>query len=163
MPKTIRFGLNTADIDRAIRELRCYRASLPEKGREICRRLAEYGLLLAENAYEGTAYDGEKNVFVEVEETERGYRILADGEAVLFLEFGAGITYGYGHPQDADFGMGPGTYPIPPGKGHWNDPKGWWTPEGVHTYGNAPSMAMYNAAKDMRDEVERVAREVFGE
>ena len=30
-----------------------------------------------------------------------------------------------------------------------------------HTYGNAPSMAMYNTAKELRERIEEVAREVF--
>lgn len=152
-----------ASIDRAIKQLQSYQKSLKSKGKEICKRLAKYGADLAMVDYSKVAYVGEKDVFVSVEETEKGYRILADGETVLILEFGAGVTYGYGHEQAGEFGMGPGTYP---GQKHAMDPKGWHLPKdkgGAHTYGNAPSMAMYNAARSLRERVEQVAREVFAE
>lgn len=160
----IKISQNTVSINSAIRELNDYQKDLERKGKEICRRLADYGKSLAVTAYSGTQYDGNKDVSVTVEERTNGYAIVASGETVLFLEFGAGVTYGYGHPQADQFGMGPGTYPD--GKGHWDDPNGWWIPKsagGGHTYGNEPSMAMYNAAKDLRAEIERVAREVFSE
>lgn len=155
--------LDPKSVQNAIERVETYRKGLRVKAEEISRRLAEYGAMLAENAYDGTPYTGDRNVYVTVEDRPNGYAIVADGETVLFLEFGAGITMGYGHPQAAEFGMGPGTYPIPPGKGHWNDPKGWWTPQGEHTYGNPPSMAMYNAAKELRKQAAKIAQEVFAE
>lgn len=149
--------VNVQGIDEAIRRLQEY--NLEQKTRELCRRLAQYGLVLAEASYGGAAYDGEKDVSVDVQETDNGYKILATGGTVLFIEFGAGITYGYGHPQADEFGYGPGTYP---GKGHWDDPQGWWIPKGGgHTYGNPPSMTMFNTAKDIRGEIANIAREVF--
>lgn len=156
----IRLSLNSNSAGAAIKTLNAYGDELERKGREICRRLAAYGELLASSAFEGAQYDGDKDVSVTVEERGNGYAVIAGGQAVLFLEFGAGVTYGYGHPEP--MGYGPGTYPpTDPNHPHWDDPNGWWTPGGQHTYGNAPSMAMYNAAKDMRAEIERVAREVF--
>ena len=50
--------------------------------------------------------------------------------------------------------MGPGTYPE--GKGHWNDPKGWWLPKekgGEHTYGNPPAAPMYDAVKTIEQKL----------
>lgn len=159
----IRLSLDQKSVQNAIDRIGEYRKGLRAKAEEISRRLAEYGAMLAENAYDGVPYTGDRNVYVSVEERPDGYAIIADGETVLFLEFGAGITMGYGHPQNADFGMGPGTYPIPPGKGHWNDPKGWYTPQGEHTYGNPPSMAMYNASQELRKQAVKIAQEVFEE
>lgn len=112
-------------------------------------------------------YDGPNIYNVTVEDTPSGgYKIVVNGDSVAFVEFGAGVRYGEGHPQASEFGVGPGTYPS--GKGHWNDPDGWYLPKGKwaadgtrHTYGNPPNMPMYNTATDLRNEVERVAREVF--
>ena len=70
------------------------------------------------------------------------------------------MTYGFGHPEAQEHGMGPGTYPD--GKGHWNDPKGWYTPGGQHTYGNPPAMPMYTARKTIEEELPRIVKEVFG-
>lgn len=148
-------------LDEAIQKLEEYSSDLQRKTRELCNRLAQYGLLLAQASYGGAAYDGDKSIGVTVEETDNGYKIIATGGTVLFVEFGAGMTLGYGHPQADEFGYGPGTYPSD--KGHWNDPRGWWIPgTGTHTYGNPPSMTMYNTAQDIRREVESIAREVFG-
>lgn len=160
----IQIDLSPSSIDRAIRELEAYKRSLEEKGRRICERLAIRGAMIATAGYNTAIYDGPKDVEVSVEETPEGYKILADGETVLLLEFGAGIRYGDGHPLNGAFGMGPGTYPD--GKGHWDDPKGWWLPKsagGGHSYGNSPSMTMYETGKTLREQIEEVAREVFAE
>ena len=151
-----------SSIDKAISQLENYSRDLDRKARELCERLAQMGALYAEWNFSGVLYSGDTDYKITVELGEGNtYIIKADGEAVLFMEFGAGVKHGYGHPQAWEFGMGPGTYP---GKGHWNDPKGWWYGEPgnwTHTYGNAPGMPMYNAAKDLRQEILQTAQEVF--
>lgn len=161
---SIKVRLNSPSIAIACRIIEDYRDSIQEKTHELCKRLADHGLYLAYASFASAMYDGNKDVHVDVEETDTGYRIVASGSTALILEFGAGITYGYGHPQAAEFGMGPGTYP---GQKHAFDPHGWTIPKyvpvvgGTHTYGNPPSMTMYNTAKDLRAEVQRIAEEVF--
>ena len=87
-----------------------------------------------------------------------------EGEDVLFIEFGTGIKYSaFEHPLIGDeFPYGPGTYP---GKGHWDDPKGWWFKDDAgqkhHTYGNPALMPAYNAATTMEIRITTIAREVF--
>lgn len=161
---TIKVSLNTKSIDKAIKELEDYKKSIPKKLDILCQRLAAIGATNVSLGYSRAVYTGKKDVNVSVEKTQNGYAIVAEGETVLFLEFGAGVTYGYGHPKPEVDGvhMGPGTYPD--GKGHWDDPKGWWTPSaagGEHTYGNPPSAAMYQTAKDLRDIILDIAKEVF--
>ena len=163
MAKTITMSLSTKSINAAIKELKAYRKSIDGKVDTLCRKLAEMGAVKVSLGYARAIYNGDKDISVSVEKTDKGYSIIASGESVLFVEFGAGVTYGSGHPQAAEFGMGPGTYPN--GKGHWDDPKGWWIPEehgGGHTYGNPPNPVMYETARDLKDEILRVAREVFG-
>jgi len=157
----VNITINVQGLDELIDQLDAYRDSLPRRTDELCRRLAEYGLVLADASFSGAAYDGPKDVNVTVEPIDNGYRIVADGSTILILEFGAGVTYGYGHPNPGPYG--PGTYPST--KGHWNDPNGWYLPKsagGGHTWGNPPSMTMYNTAKDIQREIESIAREVFG-
>lgn len=159
----ITVSLDSADIFRVVDKLNAYEHRLREKADEICKRLAVSGRWEATIGFSQAIYDGTKDFDVRVEPIDNGFEIIADGETVLLLEFGAGVTYGYGHPQAVDFGMGPGTYPD--AMGHWNDPKGWWfkdeTGTKYHSYGNAPAMPMYNTAKDLRAMVAEVAREVF--
>ena len=164
MSKVINMSLNAASIDAAIRDIREYKAYISQKTAEFAARLADDGAVKALLGYEGAYYRGDKDFDVNVEELGNNkYAIVASGETVLILEFGAGVTYGYGHPQAGEFGYGPGTYPD--AKGHWNDPKGWWLPKdagGGHTFGNAPSKTMYKTAKDLRERMAEIAREVFG-
>lgn len=159
-------------INAAIKQIEALKAKLESKAKEICRRLAIYGATDARIGYSTAIYDGDRDVEIRVEETDNGYRIIAEGETVLFIEFGAGITYGYGHPQATEFGMGPGTWF--PQRGmmihgvwtpNWMNPNGWYFTDDLgekhHTMGNAPSMTMYNTAQDLRRIVREVTEEVL--
>lgn len=156
-------AFDSSSIDRAIKQLQDYQKKLDEKANKIAQRLAEMGATNVSLGFARAIYNGKKDIDVTVENLGEGkYAIVASGETVLFAEFGAGVKYGDGHPQAAEFGMGPGTYPY--GKGHWDDPNGWWIPKsagGGHTYGNPPNMPMYNTEQALKKEIERVAREVF--
>lgn len=162
MAKRIKIGLSSRSIQAAINEMEAYKNSIDTKMNLLCRRLAEMGAVKVSIGYARAIYSGDKHISVSVEQTPTGYAIVASGESVLFVEFGAGAKYGHGHPQNSEFGMGPGTYPSD--KGHWNDPKGWYIPKahgGGHTYGNPPSAVMYETAKDLREAILNAAREVF--
>ncbi len=119
----IRVSLSPSSIDAAIKQLTDYQKDLDRKAQEICKRLADMGALYAEWNFSGVLYAGDIDYEITVDrKDENTYVIKANGKSVLFMEFGAGVKHGYGHPQAEEFGMGPGTYPN--GKGHWNDPKG---------------------------------------
>ena len=161
--KRIVVPLSESGIQKIQDELTVYRKWQEEKARELAERLASLGATVASIRFSRAVYTGQKNVDVSVEEMPTGYKVKADGESVLFIEFGSGVTYGYGHPEAGEFGMGPGTYPD--GKGHWNDPKGWYLPKsagGGHTFGNPPAMPMYEARKAIEQELPRIVKEVFG-
>ena len=159
----IKVSLSPSSIDAAIKQLENYSKDLERKAQELCKRLADMGAMYAEWNFSGVLYAGDIDYKITVDRIDANtYAIKANGETVLLMEFGAGVKHGYGHPQAAEFGMGPSTYPN--GKGHWDDPKGWWFGEKgnwTHTYGNAPGMPMYNAAKDLRKEILDIALEVF--
>ena len=145
-----------ASVSRAQRRLDEYFADLIEKANTVCERLATIGAVRASLDFSRAIYNGTNDVAVTVEPIDNGYAIHATGNAVLFIEFGSGASYGYGHPEPE--GYGPGTYP---GKGHWDDPNGWWYGNHEHSYGNPPAQAMYNAKRDIQAEVQRIADEVF--
>ncbi len=161
--KRIVVPLSESGIQKIQDELVVYRKWQEEKARELAERLASLGATVASIRFSRAVYTGPKDVDVTVEELPNGYKVKADGESVLFIEFGSGVTYGYGHPEAGEFGMGPGTYPD--GKGHWDDPKGWYLPKsagGGHTFGNPPAMPMYEARKAIEQELPRIVKEVFG-
>lgn len=160
--KKVRVSLSTAGIEQLEKELQEYRKWQEAKAKELAERLSTLGASVASIRFARATYTGIKDTTITVEQIANGYAVKADGESVLFLEFGSGLTYGGGHPENSEFGMGPGTYPD--GKGHWDDPRGWWIPKsagGGHTYGNPPAMAMYEARKTIIRELPRIVKEVF--
>ena len=160
---TIHVELNPASIDAAIKKLEDYRHDLDRKAGLLCERLADMGAMYAEWNFSGVLYAGDIDYSITVNRIDdMHYSVLANGQSVLFMEFGAGIHYGGGHPLEAEFGMGPGTYP---GQTHALDPNGWRFKQNgrwIHTLGNPAGMPMFNAAKDLEKEITKVAREVFG-
>ena len=139
-------------------------------------RLAEVGRMTAEQYFLAAAYDGEYDVKVTAEQTERGYRIVASGQSVAFIEFGSGVTMAP-YPADAavqhargTFGKGQGANPNgwvyvgAPGTGGipMRDRKGVEKPGVYRTKGNPPAAAMYHAVRAMQEAAPRIAREVFG-
>ena len=160
-------------IDKAIRQLDHYSKDLERKANLLCEKLANIGYEVAFQIMGEHVYSGETISSLQVQEVGKGqFVILAGSVALLFFEFGAGVN-GAGHPLAGDFGMGPGTYP---GQKHAFDPYGWWYPtddsslaistnkDGImwsHSKGNPPYMPMYNASRKIREDLLRIAQEVF--
>ena len=160
MPKKIVIdGLSQENLNAAIKEVRQYKQWVLQKENELRVRLAAVGATVASIQFSRAIYNGTNDVSVRVDNTGSVAVIYAEGEAVAFIEFGAGDRYGHGHPQAGELGMGPGTYPSD--KGLWNNPKGWWYGHSKHTYGNPPAMAMYQAVQAITEQVTTIAREVF--
>lgn len=164
MPRKITLTLNSASIDRAIRQLKEYKGWVEEKTQELTRRLAELGAYEATVRFSRAFYDGEKDIEVSVDPIPNGYKITASGEAVCFIEFGAGVYFNgpEPYPERRPAGVSKiGEYGQ--GKGKQNS-WGYYDNGGdLHiTHGNPAAMPMYHASREMRQEVERIAREVFG-
>ena len=163
MAKTIRMsGISEDTIKAAAQELRRYAEWLDRKETELIAKLAERGRSVASIKFSGAQYDGVNDVSVRVDNTGSVAVIYAEGEAVAFIEFGSGAAMGYGHPQAGEHGFGPGTWSTgESGKGHWDDPNGWYYEHGKKSHGNPPAMAMYDAVQAMTAEITSIAREVF--
>lgn len=160
-------------IDKALKDVQEYKKWLQRKTDELAKRLAEHGVVSAKMDFSRAFYQGIKDVTLDV--TQIGpshYKVEANGESVLFLEYGAGWKYGYGHPEQGEFG--PGTWPDKHfsynSKGekvaNWENDRGWYLPKekgGGHTMGNPPSAAMYNAVKNIKEDIEQIVREVFND
>ena len=155
-------GLSQENLDKAIREVRAYQKSVEQKERELRLRLASLGATVASIQFSRAIYNGINDVSVRVDDTGSVAVIYAEGQSVAFIEFGSGIKHGYGHPQADEFGFGPGTWSEgDEGKGHWDNPNGWYYGHNQHTQGNPPAMAMYNAVQAMTEQLTQIAREVF--
>ena len=144
-----------------------YKKDFEKKEAEFIRRLAEIGVSVASAGFATADYDGVNDVSVRMEKTDTGYKVIASGKTVGFIEFGTGVRY----PEWEDDGNASWhTYTPPPhgsyGKGQGKNPWGWWFRQGSggmarHTYGNPPAEAMLTARNTMVDRVTTIAREVW--
>ena len=164
MPKVIQMGLGFVSITKAMRELRAFQASLDEKRDKLLEELANIGVREASVRFTSAMYDGVNDTQVTLETTDDGYAIVAEGHAVAFIEFGAGVYYNssepYPNPRPAGI-VGIGEY----GKGHGKQPAwGFENEDGelVITRGNPAAMPMWHASEEMRMNIQKIAQEVFG-
>lgn len=161
MAKTIEFNLSKDSIGNAIKELKEYKKWVLKKETELRTRLAEIGADKAKIIFSGAAYDGNNDISVTFSDNGQVATITASGKALLFIEFGSGLI-GYGHPDPGEYG--PGTWSDNPdkgGKGHWDNPDGWYYKHGEKSKGNPPAMGMYQAVNEIAENITRIAREVF--
>lgn len=168
MGKVITFRMSRSSIKTAQKQLRDYQKEITEKCRLLVHKLSEIGLDSTKAILQQHVDTGQTIGSLKIEENSSGkiirMAVVVESEAILFLEFGAGIKYASAENSKAgELGFGPGTYS---GAGHWNDPNGWWYPdehgEYRHTYGTKASMPMYKASVKMRTSVLKTAKEVFG-
>ena len=168
--RTVTVSLN--DIGKLAEQMSQYYRDMDKKMRTLLERLAQEGIDVAGAAYSLARYDGTNDVSMDGIEwvNDTTLRISASGSAVTFIEFGAGIAHGGGHPWGGKFGFSPGTYGQ--GKGrqeHWvyvgnpgtNGVELKGKPGRILTEGNPPAMAMYNASKAIHEKVGQIAKEVF--
>ncbi len=156
--------LSTDSIDNAIAELKAFRDSLDKKKDKLLERLGEIGVHEASVRFTTAMYDGINDSSVSLETNKDGYVIVAEGRAVAFIEFGAGVYHNSGepYPDPRPSGIvGIGEY----GKGHgkrqawgFKDDSG----ELVITHGNPAAMPMWYASEEMRSNILKIAKEVFG-
>lgn len=162
--KVISIGLNTKDINRAIKEVEEYKRDILRKEKLLLEKLSYIGVKEASVRFTTAMYDGVNDSSVSLEQTSNGYAIVAQGSAVAFIEFGTGVYHNPGEPYPN---------PRPPGIvgiGEYGKGKGkrraWgYRDEGgevVITRGNPASMPLWYATEEMRRSILQIAREVFG-
>lgn len=177
MPK-VSFGLSVKEVQNAIKELKAYQNSLDKKCEQLCFELCKAGMPIA-RSYIGESGFG-KYIHLSSEITPetvgcKAILIMEDSQKIvskwqnqdgvqskevspsLMLCFGSGLKAQ--NPTHVP-NVGTGSY----GK-HGSDPNGWWYMDlsGVwhHSMGIEPKMPMYNAAKELRDKVVSIAKDVF--
>lgn len=160
--KTIKVNpLDKRSVNNAIKQIEAYKRNLMgEKCNKFVRRLAEKGYEIAKADFKAAKYDGDNDVTVNISGDGSSLKIVANGKAVCFIEFGAGVARGGGYPDDRkpDGIVGLGQF----GKGHGATGKPWYYAHGKMTDGNPPAMAMLRARDTMVEEITQIAREVFG-
>lgn len=162
MSKVIKFSID--EIDRAIKEVKQYKKDFLAKKERFVEELAKLGLREASVRFTTAMYDGTNDVEVRLDPIAKGYAIVADGAAVAFIEFGAGVYHNTGepYPNPRPSGVvGIGEYGQGKGKRRaW----GYLDDDGelVITRGNPAAMPMWYASEEIKNSILKVAREVFG-
>ena len=163
----INISLTPSSIDNAIAQIKQFQKEITSKLDIVCERLA---ILIKDEALIGflnAEYDGVNNVEVAYTRTDKGYLVTASGNAVLFIEFGAGVYYngaGGSYPGNKPSGLSNiGEYGYGRGKNnawgfYWNGSKD----DLVVTRGNPPAAAMFYAKENARQQISKICKEVFG-
>ena len=156
--------LSSSSIRDAINELKSYRDSLDVKTDKFLEELAYIGVKEASIRFTTAMYDGINDSTVRLESMWYGYRIVAEGKAVAFIEFGSGVYHNPGepYPNPRPSGIvGIGEY----GKG-MGQRQAWGfrdeSGELVITHGNPAAMPMWYASEEMRKAIKKKFVEVFG-
>ena len=164
MRKTVvKCSLSKEDINRAIKDLKRFKKEFLEREKRLLEGLAEIGLKEASVRFTTAMYDGTNDVSVKLDETNKGYVIVAEGQAVAFIEFGAGVYHNtsepYPNPRPSGI-VGIGEYGQGKGKqkawGYKNE-----NDEVVITRGNPAAMPMWYASEEIKNSVLKVVKEVF--
>lgn len=167
--KTITVELSVAGCNKAVKELKEYQKKLKPKLDEICKRLAQIGADEANRIYAEARSDsswtgnGDVTAIVLPMEGGNGYKIVASGQDVYFIEFGtgnsAGMFYGDGLPETS-VPVYPGSYSESHAQRYSQD--GYWFYHGQLMSSTPVYMPMYYAGKAVRDNMKRVVKEVMG-
>ena len=127
---------------------------LREKVEEIAKRLCKVGEPIIQATHGNHAR-------VWSEPTESGYKVCAEGEDILFIEFGTGLKAGQdAHLYDEVPGVvGEGTWSATHAKMYstW----GFWVFAGEIYYYTEPHPAFYYAYQAMVEALPQIAQEVF--
>ena len=163
MAKTvIRFSLEQKDISRAIRELKQFKKDFLKKCNSLVQELTDYGVDVAkvevtqlDAVYSGELRDNIEGYF----SPTTGVGIIAAGTLyAVYVEFGTGVVGSQSpHPNPQGY-----TYDInahgEDGWVYYNDDIGdfrW-------TQGFKSRPFMYNTARQLEKDCEKIAQEVFG-
>lgn len=166
----MKIRLTSASVDEAIRRMEEYERTMQERCEELSRRLAELGMDVLNATYVGAAYAGTNDIKVWLEFEGNRCRIVANGSVLSFIEFGTGVSYPLGEYADKAGAPAHGTYGQGRGKqSKWvykGDPGNLGVPDNkrpglVWTSGNPPANAFPAAVKEMKEQAEEIAREVF--
>lgn len=160
--KKINIELSVESCDKALEALEEYKKIKPKLD-EMCKRLAEVGRAEASAIVSGAARSipGYTHAHTFVDKIDNGYKIVMEGQDVYFIEFGTGIFAGDypGDTSNVTVGIMPGD---------WSETHaqqfsryGYWFYDNQFLRGTPAFMPMYYAGKKMREEMPRIAKEVF--
>jgi len=168
MNKVKKVNLDVNDLNSLIKSLKTLSSDLEKLPKEITKEVANEGLKFLEREYISTYTDHTidiSTISTNIIETNNGYSIVAQGEDLLYAEFGTGERGAdNGHPLKGDFDLNPyNSGPIV--STHINkNGRHYWFYEGEYSEGNPSGKQMFNTANYLKDNViKKVMKEKVGE
>ena len=169
--KTIKIDLfDGKSLDNAIKQIQEYQRTLNDKCEMFVRRLSEVGIPIIDQNIASSSGDSDKghNTYIKINSfgSYSQARLIVEGKDLLFIEFGAGVHYngnlgGSPHPKGKEMGYTIGSYGKGQGKNDF-----WFyyadSGEAVMSHGTKSTMPVYKAGIEIRRQVLKIAREVFG-
>lgn len=165
MKKRIVIDLNDlSSFDKAIKEITKFEKWVNQKTNELIKRLADEGVNIALSHTERASAYGNTDIEIYSEKGSNGsWRIVASGEDVYFVEFGAGIGVDESDPfvAQADVEVFDGSYSL-----KHNGPyikTGIWHYNGLTLNGIEALKPMYQTQKELEERLVDIAKEVFSQ
>ena len=158
--KTISIELSRKGCRDALKELKKYQKEFEPKLDEICRRLAEIAADEARRRFPGGDHGNTEFFVYPPIKIENGYKIVAAGEDVYFIEFGTGqFTFPHGNVE---------SIPVYPGSYSEQNAQqfstyGFWWYAGERLEGTKAYMPMLYAGQAIRNNARRITQEVLNE
>lgn len=171
--RNIKVSLSASGIDRVIEELREYKREMEAKASALVERLARDSVNIASVKLKMAQYDGDNDCRTEiVRKSGRLYSVVTKGKAVLFIEYGTGVVYPDNHPNmvfnRGAYGKGKGKNKswVYVGNNPGSNGETLHTKKDgqlvIRTSGNPANACLYYTVSEVKNLVERYAREVFG-
>ena len=162
--------LNNRSLDKAIQQLREYQNSLNDKCTEFVRRLAEVGIPVIDENIAAAHGDSDKghNTYIKINSfgSYSQAELICEGKDLLMIEFGSGVHFNGAagsspHPKGEELGYTIGSYGKGQGKNDF-----WFyyadSGEAVMSHGTESTMPVYKAGLEIKKQVLKIAKEVFG-
>lgn len=154
----IEIFMSPESCQEAIEILRSYYQTIKPKLDLVCKKLAEIGAAEAQKRF-ARGDHGNGGVAVTTMPMANGYRILANGHDVYFIEFGTGFMT-QPHGDAVSVPVYPGSY-SEQNKQIFSELGYWWY-GGEKLQGTEAEMPLYFAGEAIRKNYKRVMKEVFG-
>lgn len=154
--------LDPESIKSALDQLNTYKRSLNAKASEIARRLSDIGRRVVDYQYSTTSESDLYEVYCIV--NGNSSMIIAEGDGVMFLEFGAGVAttdYTYETESEGLPPIFPGSYSQTEGRGFFRPGHEYWYFEHHKYTAVEPCLGFYFAKREMIDQAAEIAIKVF--
>lgn len=157
--------LSQQSINSLLKEINAYKTSLTSKVEQFCLELSKVGVNAAYSILNTDPRVGGSTVTY-TRESGSEYLVVAQGDQVAFIEFGVGVVgEAGGYPSEKLIGGWQYNAMWSPWAHDTDDPDRWYyydeDGELNNTKGTLPVGFMNNASEQMRQNVNRIARQVF--